>query len=71
MTVATLNADAVRTALTIRDQVLTFLPAYSQWLARSRPSEDWTRERERIVVLNNLIATHLKASAASSQPARS
>ena len=26
-------------------------------LIQSRPSQDWARERDRIVVLNNLIAT--------------
>ena len=36
---------------------------------QSRPSEDWTRERKRIVVLNNLIAPHLKGSAGSPQTA--
>jgi hypothetical protein len=40
-------------------------------LVQSRPSEDWTRERERIVVLNNLIATRLEGRAASAQTATS
>jgi hypothetical protein len=39
-------------------------------LVQSRPSGDWTRERERIAVLNNLIATQHKG-AASPQTATS
>jgi hypothetical protein len=34
------RGDAVRTALAVRDRVLTLLPAYSVWLGRRRPSED-------------------------------
>jgi hypothetical protein len=34
------RGDAVRRALAVRDRVLTFLPAYSEWLARRRPSEN-------------------------------
>src|SRR5262249_46375434 len=34
------RGDVVRTALAARDRVVAFLPAYSEWIARRRPSRN-------------------------------